>query len=177
MQEVARQREAQVTVAAKVLTWAGSAFLLVPLALVCCVLLVRAGLRREAIAVAVSLGGAMLISDVVKLLVLAAAPPARAPAVGERFELSLRARDAGERLLVLAGAGGTHGSGLDAAGARAGRRRRVLLVAAVAISRVYLGVHYVSDVVAGVLLGTGWAVYVARCVRDATFVRRREVLR
>lgn len=45
----------------------------------------------------------------------------------------------------------------------AGRRRRVaialaaLVVCAVSVSRVYLGVHYPTDVVAGVLLGGAWA--------------------
>jgi undecaprenyl-diphosphatase len=41
------------------------------------------------------------------------------------------------------------------------------LVLVVAVSRVYLGVHYPGDVVAGLLLGTGWAAFVSRCVRDA----------
>ena len=75
VREVAAQRTAALTEIAKVVTWAGSAFLLVPLALICCLALVRAGLRREALAVALSLGGAMLISDLVKLLVARPRPP------------------------------------------------------------------------------------------------------
>jgi membrane-associated phospholipid phosphatase len=47
---------------------------------------------------------------------------------------------------------------------RAAAGLALVLVAAVALSRVYLGVHYPADVVAGVLLGTGWAVFVARGV-------------
>jgi membrane-associated phospholipid phosphatase len=63
------------TEAARVVTWAGSAFLLVALAPIACLALVRTGLRRETLAVALSLGGAMLISDCVKLLVSRPRPP------------------------------------------------------------------------------------------------------
>ncbi len=75
VQDVAGERSAGLSAAAQVVTWAGSAFVLVPLALVCCLLLVRAGLRGEAFAVALSLAGAMLLSNIIKLLVSRPRPP------------------------------------------------------------------------------------------------------
>ena len=166
MRELAAQRTAALTTLARFVTWAGSSFVLVPLALVCCVLLARAGMRREAVAVALSLGGAMLISDLVKLLVSRPRPPVehlqavsgssfpsghatQASAFWFSLVLALRVF-ATPRAVRLAGAGAA------------------LVVAAVALSRVYLGVHYPSDVIAGLLLGTGWAVYVAYCLKSDT---------
>ena len=48
MRNIAAGRSAGLTSAARVVTWAGSAFVLVPLALICCLVLFRAGLRWEA---------------------------------------------------------------------------------------------------------------------------------
>ena len=162
MHEVVAQRSAAATSIARIVTWAGSAFVLVPLALLSCLALVRAGMRPQAVAVALSLGGAMLISDIVKQLVARPRPPVehlqavsgysfpsghatQASAFWFSLVLAVRVR-AAPATLRLAGAGAT------------------LVVAVVALSRVYLGVHYPSDVLAGVLLGSGWAVYVARCL-------------
>jgi membrane-associated phospholipid phosphatase len=176
VQEVARRRSSELTAVAKVVTWAGSAFLLVPLALVCCIVLVRAGLRQEAVAVAVSLGGAMLISDLVKLLVSRPRPPVEhLQSVGGSSFPSGHATQASAFWcsLVLA----AHTARAAPLLARALAAVAGLLVAAVTLSRVYLGVHYASDAITGVLLGTGWAVYVARCVSDATLGRSRQVAR
>ena len=41
------------------------------------------------------------------------------------------------------------------------------LIALVALSRVYLGVHYASDVLGGIVLGAGWAFVTARLTARA----------
>src|SRR6516165_10526261 len=68
MRSLAEQRSETLIETARVITWAGSAYVLVPLAVVYCLLLGRAGLWREAAAIALSLGGAMLIYDLTKAL-------------------------------------------------------------------------------------------------------------
>jgi undecaprenyl-diphosphatase len=167
MHSLAEQRSHTLIQTARVITWAGSGFVLVPLAAVYCLLLGRAGLCREAAAVAVTLGGAMLISDVTKTL-------------------TARARPSVEHLQAVTGSSFPSGHATQASAfwlslvlaLRATRvtsfARRVAgvfaatLVLGVAWSRVYLGVHYPSDVVAGVILGSGWALWVRRCLSDVS---------
>lgn len=165
VRDVAAQRTAALTDVARVVTWAGSAFLLVPLALIACLLLARASLRREALAVALSLGGAMLISDWIKLLLARPRPPVEhlQTVTGSSFP-SGHATQASAFWFSLVFV-------LPTAGASPKQTRVaavlvLLIVLAVAASRVYLGVHYPSDVAAGMLIGTGWAVYVSRCMRE-----------
>jgi undecaprenyl-diphosphatase len=163
--DVAAQRTAALTDVARVITWAGSAFLLVPLALIACLAFAQTGLRREALAVALSLGGAMLISDWIKLLVSRPRPPVEylQAVAGSSFPSGHATQASAfwfSLVFVLPAAGASPKLTRVAAGLA------LLIVLAVAASRVYLGVHYPSDVVAGLLLGTGWAVYVSRCVRE-----------
>jgi undecaprenyl-diphosphatase len=165
--DVAGERSAGLTAAARAVTWAGSAFVLVPLALVCCLLLVRTGLRREAFAVALSLAGAMLLSNVIKLLVSRPRPPVEhlQTVTGSSFPSGHSTQASAfwfSLVLALAAAGVAPLITRVAAGLA------LVLVLAVALSRVYLGVHYPGDVLAGVLLGTSWAVFVARCMREAS---------
>lgn len=165
--DVASERSAGLTAVARTVTWAGSAFVLVPLALLCCLLLARAGLRREACAVALSLAGAMLLSDVVKLLVSRPRPPVEhlQTVTGSSFPSGHATQASAfwfSLVLALAAAGVAPLVTRVAAGLA------LVLVLAVALSRVYLGVHYPGDVIAGVLLGTSWAVFAARSMREAS---------
>lgn len=159
MREVAVDRTQALTTVARVVTWAGSAFLLVPLALVCCLALARAGRRREAVALALSLGGAMLLANLVKLLVSRPRPLVEhLQAVSGSSFPSGHATQASAfwfaLVFALRAAGGSRVATAIAAVLALG------LVLAVAASRVYLGVHYPADVLAGVLLGTGWTIWV-----------------
>ncbi len=167
MRNIAEGRSAGLIAAARLVTWVGSAFVLVPLALACCVVLVRGGLVREAFAVAASLAGAMLISDAVKLLVSRPRPPVEhLQAVSGSSFPSGHATQASAfwfSLVLVLPAAGASPRFTRVAGALA-----LTLVLVVALSRVYLGVHYPADVLAGVLLGTGWATFVARSMREAT---------
>lgn len=165
VRDVAAQRTAVLTDVVRAITWAGSAFLLVPLALIACLAFARAGLRGEALAIALSLGGAMLISGAIKLLVSRPRPPVEHLQVvtGSSFP-SGHTTQASAFWFSLVFA-------MPAVGASP-RQTRVagglvlLIVLAVATSRVYLGVHYPADVIAGALFGTGWAMFVAGCVRE-----------
>ena len=116
---------------------------------------------------ALSLAGAMLISDVVKLLVSRPRPPVEhlQTVTGSSFPSGHATQASAfwfSLVLALRGGGGR------AAVTRVAAGLALLLVLAVALSRVYLGVHYPGDVLAGVLLGTSWAVFVARCLREAS---------
>ena len=48
----------------------------------------------------------------------------------------------------------------------------ILLVSIVAVSRVYLGVHYMSDVIGGILLGAVWAVILQQVFEVEVSVNR-----
>ncbi len=163
--EVAAQRTATLTDVARVVTWAGSAFLLIPLALIACLALLRARLRREALAVALSLGGAMLIADLVKLLVSRPRPPVEhlQAVTGPSFP-SAHATQASAFWFSLVFV--TPALGASPKATRVAAAVALLIVLVVAASRVYLGVHYPSDVVAGMLLGGCWAAYVSRSLRE-----------
>jgi undecaprenyl-diphosphatase len=148
---------------AKVVTWLGSSWVLTPLALVAAVLFWRAGHPREAAAIVVSLGGAIVLWHAVKGLVDRPRPPVEhlAHVSGSSFPSGHATQAAAFWFAVVLALWTAHAPRRAVIGAAVGA---TVIVAVVAASRVILGVHYPGDVVAGVLLGGGWAAFVSRCV-------------
>jgi len=164
VRDIAAERSGIVTQAARAMTWAGSAFLLIPLALIICPALGRAGLHREALAVAFSLSGAILIGAWVKLLMARPRPPVEhLQAITSSSFPSGHATQASAFWLSLVLALHTAGAPPTITGMAI--VFALLIVLVVAVSRVYLGVHYPSDVISGALLGVGWALYVSHRLR------------
>jgi undecaprenyl-diphosphatase len=164
VRDVAAQRTTTLTGLARAITWAGSAFVLVPLGLICSLALARHGLQREALGVALSLGGAILLSYLTKQLVSRPRPPVEhlQRVTGSSFP-SGHATQASAfwfALVLALPATGASRAAIWLASAVA-----LVLVLAVAASRVYLGVHYPADVVAGMLLGASWTLFVSRSLR------------
>ncbi len=165
MREIARERSAGLVNAARVVTWAGSLWLLGPLALITCIALLRARVFEGALIVALGLLGGALMADLIKLLVARPRPPVEhLQAVSGYSFPSGHATQAAAFWVSLLLAVCPLVSRPAVLGLLASACALILL--AVCASRVILGVHYPSDVLAGTLLGGGWAVYLWRCARE-----------
>ncbi len=157
MRDLAADRSGAVTAAARVVTWAGSAWLLAPLGAVFCAVLCWRGRHRDGLVPLAALAGAMLLSISIKALVDRPRPPVEhLQAVGGPSFPSGHATQASAFWLSLVLVGSSRPVGT--------RALAIVLVLAVASSRVWLGVHYPSDVIAGLGLGTAWAGWTRRTI-------------
>ena len=139
------------------------------LAVVCCAALYR-GAHRAALLVALSGPGAIVLFNVEKLIVGRPRPPIEqlVSAPYSSFpsgHATLAAAFYAALLIVFLARRPPLAAAIGAVTAIA------LLVAGVSLSRVYLGVHYPSDVTGGVLLGVSWTFLVALSMRHP--IRRR----
>jgi undecaprenyl-diphosphatase len=128
---------------------------------VLCALLYRRGRSTDAVVVAVITLGATGMANLDKVLVGRPRPPVHhLEAVASASFPSGHATQASafylSALLILLAGRPPRALAIAAALATAA------LVAGVALSRVYLGVHYPSDVAGGLLLGATWSVLVRR---------------
>jgi len=153
----------------------GSWFFLLPASLLVAGILWKQGMRRRLAAFAASVAGAEVLVEVVKLAVRRPRPASLEPlaqAVGFSFPSGHSAVSAaffGSVAAILAiSAGSRRRSAAWLAGGMA-------VAAAVGVSRVALGVHWATDVLAGWALGFGWLALVVgvAAARERNILGRR----
>lgn len=140
------------------ITWVGSLFILIPVTALICGFLVRNGRASEAFLLGLSLVGIALFSRLAKLW-FSRPRPDLFPVIGEiPLDASYPSAHTAQIvafsmavcwILKTEKPGFTYYSLTGAA---------LLLVSLVALSRIYLQVHFPSDIVGGVLLGLFWVV-------------------
>jgi undecaprenyl-diphosphatase len=167
---------AWVAPAALALTAMGSSLVVLPAAAACAGWLYRAGRRRAALLVAASTLGGVLLSEVLKRLFDRPRPslvPHLERVVSPAFP-SGHAMLAAAFYFVVAAL-------LARQAARRGTRAGIwavaaALVALVGASRVVLGVHYPTDVLAGWAAGAAWAAACWMAARPMTNGAKRQAL-
>ncbi len=168
---VAHRTEGLTTIA-RLLSTIGSQTILAPVAGVAAVLLVARRRLVPAALVAAAWGGAILLYNLVKEFVHRPRPPAGIwlVKVASTSFPSGHATQSLATFMALAIVAATL-----AAGARgAAKGLALVLTAGVGWSRVYLGVHWTTDVVAGWLIGAAWITIVLWGSRIARVIERRK---
>jgi undecaprenyl-diphosphatase len=160
VRNLAGDRRPALTELAHGASWLGESVVLGPAAIVIALGATAWRRPRSGVAILVALLGAVVLQNADKAIVNAPRPPVhRLEQVSGTSFPSGHATEATAFFLVLAAAL------LVGHPPRWARRlvgaTTLLVIAAVALSRVYLGVHYPTDVVAGVLLGAAWATITA----------------
>jgi membrane-associated phospholipid phosphatase len=166
VRDVVSDRTHTLTALAHTLSFIGSGWVLTPVTVVLAVVLWIRRHRADALAIGLSLWAGIGLSSLVKVLVDRPRPPVRhLEQVSSASFPSGHATQSTAFLLAVLLAWLVHH---DARNLRAPITATVVLIAAIAASRVYLGVHYPSDVIAGILLGAAWALITRRLLFGAT---------
>jgi undecaprenyl-diphosphatase len=162
MQAIAGNRNATLTSIAAVVSNAGSFALLAPLSIA--FLLLRRWKRpSDDIALLVIAAGSALLPIVTKLIV--ARPRPSLEHLSHLTSLSFPSEHTTQAAAVYLTIAIMLSKGLNRGWREAVIVVAILIAIAVAWSRVYLGVHWPTDVIAGLLLGWGWALLVFHWAR------------
>lgn len=162
MRAIVRGRDATVTSIAWVVTEAGSFVLLAPLS-IAFLLLRRWKRSADDVALVVIAAGSALLPVTVKLIV--ARPRPTIEQLSHLSSLSFPSEHTTQAAAIYLTIAIMLSKGLGRGWREAAIVLGVVIGLAVAWSRVYLGVHYPTDVAAGLLLGWSWALLVFHWAR------------
>jgi undecaprenyl-diphosphatase len=162
LQAVAANRSSSLTSVAQVVSDAGSFALLAPLS-IAFVLLRRWKRPADDIALVVIAAGSAALPSVVKLIV--ARPRPTIEHLIQLKSLSFPSEHTTQAAAIYLTIAILLSKGLPRGWRELVIGLAVLIALAVAWSRVYLGIHYPTDVIAGLLLGWSWALLVFHWAR------------
>src|SRR5437763_12752468 len=161
VRDLAGDRTRALTSIAEVLSVLGRTVVIIPLALVAAAVLARFHSRTDAVFLILSVAGALIIFNADKVLVERPRPPLHHLQAASNWSFpSGHATTSSAFYLALALV-------LPAATLRSrllAVTAATVLVAGIAFSRVYLAVHYPTDVAGGIVLGTAWCLLAHRVV-------------
>jgi len=140
-------------------TWAGSLYLLVPLTAVLVLRWHRLGQPQAAWLLSLSVIGASLVAHGMKLLLARPRPTLHAALTAMPADASFPSAHTAQITAFVVATLALRCRGRTPWTVANG----MALITVVGISRIYLQVHYASDVVAGALLGALWALGLRRC--------------
>lgn len=156
---VATQRHEGLDAFFRGITWLGSLYVLVPLAVVGTTVLLSLQKRWEASLLVFGFGGAVLLVHLAKALLARPRPDLMEPLIamptGSSFPSAHTMQIVAFALCVVLILRRSLPEWQFAAMAAS-----VIAIAAVAASRVYLQVHYPSDVLGGIAFGVAWIAFV-----------------
>lgn len=153
---VVAHRTEWLTIVMRIVTWLGSTAVIIPLALIVGVLFV---LRRRrwwpVVLLAAAIAGAVGLYDIVKFLVGRPRPPS-AIWIGHFSGAAFPSGHATQSVAFYATLAIILGAGRSLAAKTVLWSAAALIVAIVGASRIYLGAHWLTDVLGGYALGACW---------------------
>lgn len=146
-------------------TWLGSLAVLAPLTGIACLLLWRWGRKQEVLLITVGLAGASLIVHAVKWLFGRPRPDIYAPLITMPGGGSFPSAHTAQAVAFFLCLGMMAWRGLPASAAWAAAILGFAVCLVVGISRIYLQVHYASDVLAGAVIAVLWGLAADAAIR------------
>ena len=138
------------------ITWGGSIIILGPASLAIAAILLIYGRTRDVLLILGGLSGAMVLTHILKIIIARPRPPIEEMLVSVPSDLSFPSAHTSQASSLALAIILVFTSDLPQKWRGVFIAMMVILALFVGISRVYLGVHYFSDVIAGALLGLLW---------------------
>lgn len=145
-------------------TWGGSVLILGPISLVIGAILYFYGRIRDVFLILGGLGGSMILTHILKLVIARPRPPAEKMLIPAPSDFSFPSGHTSQATALAVSVLLIFLTDVPKKWRGAFFALLVVFAMLVGFSRVYLGVHYFSDVIAGALIGLVWTLTLFKAI-------------